>query len=140
MLAMIQAAAEASTPTLPPLDRMAIELCTSGSPVAASLLLRLLDMQPHSPIPPMQGESLIQARDERGNSLLHCAARCGSAEVTALLLSRQPALCAALNASGATAYECATSPAVRSLIRMASPKDCPVEEVVSPVPTEMEVT
>ena len=121
LLALIQRSAMASF-TANPLDAMALEICSNGNPSAVAVLRRLLDTV----------ETTLDAVDAQGNTLLHLAARAGSSELVALLLSRRPELATKRNAINA---RCATG-ATHALVRMATPID--LTPALQPDPEPME--
>ena len=92
---------------------MAIQLSSSGNSSAVAVLRRLIDTH----------ASTLEARGVAGNTLLHCAAQAGSAELVTLLLSKQPALATTQNAAGARPHDLATCERVRALLRMACPPE-----------------
>lgn len=122
IMELIQQAADNSAPHQPPMHVMALQLCSSRGPSAVAVLHRLLDTCP----------AVIEARGIANNTLLHCAAQAGNAELSALLLSREPSLCTAVNAAGARPYDLAVCEAVRALLRMASPPDPSASDCAMP--------
>ena len=115
LLNVIHTAAHGAS--LHPMSSMALELCSNCGVSAVGVLRRLLDAH----------ATTIAAVDAQGNTLLHCAAKSGSPELVALLLSCDQTMCSTRNATGHTPRDVAQNEAVRALIRMASPPE-PEEE------------
>ena len=126
LLALIQRSAMASF-TANPLDAMALEICSNGNPSAVAVLRRLLDTV----------ETTLDAVDAQGNTLLHLAARAGSSELVALLLSRRPELATKRNATDLKPLDVATG-ATHALVRMATPIDLTPALQTDPEPMEEE--